>query len=349
MARQAGFLALFSAVVLLTSEDARAQSASALNLQWNAPAACPQKLAVQQRIEKLVGAKRINENEISADGAITQTDDGRFHLQLVVRSGGLVGQRSIESKSCGQLASAAAVALGLLMRSGAPLSSDALGGSESANAAGNRDGSSGSSDGERAGDTDSSGAPTNVASDSDAASSSALETRRRWRARLQLPLLALGVGPLPRPSLGLALGGGVSFDEWGFFLQLAKWSQQHLPAEGFPGYGADADRLTAGLVACRAFRRAPFEIAPCVVMSFEHLSASGLGNRVAPRAQAVTWFAPGLGVQARVYLADWLSLTAQLNAQLEASRPQIAIDGVGGIAQTGPAAATVLVGPEWIL
>jgi hypothetical protein len=373
MARHARFLwLLFSSWALLAATNARAQTVPSLDLQWRAPASCPQQRGVRERIEKLAGSKKSNQAKFSADGTITQSDDGRYHLKLVVREGGLVGQRSIESKSCEQLAGAAAVALGLLVQSGKSLSSDTF--RDLATNTGNNTGTNGATSGEgasnAAGDTNraaSAGPQTDAAQQppagdraqagSDAAVAAGTDSRRRVRARLQVPMVALGVGPLPLPSFGLAVSAGASVDDWSFFVQLTKWAQQHLTVPGFPAYGADVDRATVNLGGCRAFRRDVFEVAPCLVMSVEHLSATGMGDRVLARSQRVTWFAPGLGGQARVYLADWFALGAAVTGQVETSRAQISIAGtgagsgagVGQVGRLGPAAVTVLVGSEWIL
>ena len=66
---------------------------------------------------------------------------------------------------------------------------------------------------------------------------------------------------------------------------------------------ASVKRLTASLKGCRALRYSVLELAPCVVLSIEHLTASGLGQNVAPESQQVNWMGAGVGAQARVYLA----------------------------------------------
>ena len=302
-----------------------------LELHWRAPEGCPQEPSVSFRVQQLTGMKRLKVGLVFADGTVIQTDDGRFHLTLLTHVGELVGERNIESKSCEQLAGAAAVALSLLLQSGDPNGTPA----NDASSTGTSERQDAST---RAGDA---GSTSTREGEND--------STRGLHARLQLPLLALGIGPLSRPSFGLALGGGVSYRDWGFSLQLVKWLRQDLFASEFPGYGADVERATASVAACRAFRRDVFEIAPCLVMSVEHLSASGFGERVLAHEQSATLFSLGAGAQARVYFTDWFALTATVAGQAETSRPQISIAGVGDIERLGPAAFTVLVGSEWIL
>lgn len=356
MARHAGIFGLFfTSWALLSATNARAQAAPSLDLQWHAPAGCPQQASVLERIEKLAGEKRSSEAKFSADGTITQSDDGRYRLKLVVRAGGLLGERNIESKSCEHLTGAAAVALGLLMQSGKPPTSATF--SDSATNAGTNVGATGDAEASRAPSDANRAASAAIQGETTSPSPAAGADSRRVHVRLQVPMVALGVGPLPVPSFGLALGAGASVDDWSFFVQFTKWSQQRLTVPGFSAYAAEVDRATVNLSACRAFRRDVFEVAPCLVMSVEHLSGTGSGERVVPRTEGVTWLAPGLGGQARVYVTDWFALGAAVTGQVEASRARISIAGtgagtgagVGEVARIGPAAVTVLVGSEWIL
>jgi hypothetical protein len=101
----------------LVSQTAFAQVAAPVGMHWEAPSGCPQQRDVQERIRKLTGAAGSTPGALQADGTITQSDDGRFHLKLVMRSGSLLGERNIDSKACADLAGAAAVTIALLMRS----------------------------------------------------------------------------------------------------------------------------------------------------------------------------------------------------------------------------------------
>ncbi|HYP98868.1 MAG TPA: hypothetical protein VER96_09345 [Polyangiaceae bacterium] len=112
----------------LLATTALGQAASGLTLRWQAPAGCPQQAAVRERIRTLTGATRAAPTALQAEGTITQTDAGHFHLKLVTRSGRLVGERSLDASSCENLTGAAAVSLALLMRSAEPLSESELAG-----------------------------------------------------------------------------------------------------------------------------------------------------------------------------------------------------------------------------
>ena len=116
----------------------------------------------------------------------------------------------------------------------------------------------------------------------------------------------------------------------------------------FQQYGADVNRATVTLLGCRALLLSRFEVAPCATLSLEHLAARGTGTHTRARTAHATWLSPGLGVQARAYMAPWLSLMIGLNGELETSRPQLSLDGLGHVTGLFPAAGTITVGSEWI-
>ena len=309
-------------------------------------------------MRKLSGSTNAVQGALQAEGTISQEEDGRFHLKLLLRSGELVSERNIDSRSCADLTRAAAVAIALLLHPDEPLSEGGSGGEHSGD---------GAHDG-----TDSSAPPTGSAGDHQNADGKPTPSEPPQRPqeleppparpdpppkptphgeyfRLRAPLAALSVGPLPRPQWGLSLAAGASFANWRLWLEGSQWRQQDVPAADFPGYSAKVSRATLGLRGCHASRFSAFEIAPCVVVALEHLTATGTGANVAPQSQHVNWLSAGVGAQARVYFASWLSLTLSADGIIETSRPRLSIAGVGPVNQLAPAAFAVMLGPEWIL
>jgi hypothetical protein len=167
--------------------------------------------------------------------------------------------------------------------------------------------------------------------------------------RLRAPLAALSVGPLPRPDWGVSFAVGATFVNWRFWLEGTEWLQQEVPSNDFPGYSASVKRATASLRGCHTSRLSVFEIAPCLAISLEHITAAGAGQNVTPESQHVNWIGVGVGAQGRVYVQSWISLVLSVDGTIEASRPRISIGGVGLVDQLAPAAFTAMLGPEWIL
>ena len=100
---------------LLVTARAAAEPQRSVDLRWEAPPGCPQESDVHSRIQKILGSGR-HDSPLRAEGTITRID-GRFHLELVVHIGDVAGTRSLASKSCEDLAGAAAVEIGLLVHS----------------------------------------------------------------------------------------------------------------------------------------------------------------------------------------------------------------------------------------
>ena len=350
--------ALAALVTLLSTEHSRAQGAERVELTWRAPAGCPSAAAVRARVRKLVGSPRANGSRVRADATVTRSDEGRFHLRLIVRTRGVSGERHIEARSCEDLAGAAAVNVVLLLGySTAPASQP----------------------GTRAGESEST-VPSLPAAPASASSSSSLQpeatTHRAldaqesappasqegtrvesaehsapeaWRPLLRLSVASLSIGPVPRPSLGFALGAGVRLDRWSFLAEVAAWLRQTLPVSGRAGVGAEVDHIDAGLRSCYAFGWQGFELAPCVSVSLRHVWLRGSGAFIVARSAESTWVAAGVGAQTRLSLSEGLSLIAGLGVQLETSRPRIWIDGVGEVDQLAPASVTFAAGIEWAL
>lgn len=359
-------LALLCLLSLISPARVCAQPSDPVDLEWTAPAECPGQEEVRARLRKLAGSRKSIGLPLSAEATVTRNESGGLHLHLVIRAGELVGVRNMDGKSCRDLVGASAVALVLLLRTATPLNQDNLAGE-----AGPGDetvrGQSATDDGSSQAPAapQEKTSPTAAATAAEGQQPTRPEERqkprsisaRNWHLLLQFPIGALGIGPLRTPNFGIALAAGASFGRWRFLVQGTRWRANHASATlGFQQYnteivqqyGADIDLTRLTMLACRAIVISPFELAPCASASVEHVSARGTGAHVAVNAPAATWFAAGIGAQARVYIAPWLSLFLGMDGELEFSRPRLSVDGVGTIEHLAPAAATVTVGSEWI-
>lgn len=317
-------LAVLCAVTVHT--HVRAQAPDLVELTWDAPVGCPHAEDVQARIRKLAASATPTATPLRAEATITRNPGGRLKLKLVIHAGDLVGERIIEGKSCEALAGAASVNLALLVRSTEPLSAADVGEPP-------------------APETQPKPEDREAARPNDADERST----RTWRGLLELPLAALELGPMPAPSFGGALAVGVWLDRWRILAEGNLWLRQELTVTAPLAAGANVARIAATLRTCRTFPFGRFELAPCVHVSIQHVSARGTGAHIAARTEESTWVAPGVGVQSRYQLTPWLGLVGSVDARIEGSQPRIAIDGVGRVGQLGPVAVKIALGPEWIL
>ena len=340
---------LLPLLVQLSPTLAQAQQPETVDLEWTAPEECPRLEEVQAGIRKLAGPRKSSAVALRAEASITRTDEGELRLRLRLHAGEMVEERLIQDRSCSALAGATAVAVALLFRSGALRSEDAHGALPATSETGSPPDAKG--DPSKLGGSAADGKPPGAAStpvppNKDAKSRSS----RHWHGLAQLPLGLFSVGPLRgAPSLGGAVAVGASVDRWRFLARGALWLPGHQAAtDVFQEYGAETRRTAVSLTACRALFLSRLELAPCATLSLEHLSARGEGAHIAPRTAQTTWAAVGLGAQARLHVAPWLSLFLGVGGEVETSRPQLVLDGVGPVETLLPAAGTISAGPEWI-
>lgn len=358
-----------------------AQPRATLDLIWDAPPACPQENAVRKRVLAIAGPASRRVVRLQAEGKITRIDR-HYRLRLSVRDGAVVGDRTIESESCEDLAGAAAVALGLLLHSEAPLTSSELSGhtdqgdtsagdasatSEGAASAGGdspdrergneaagrsntddsakREPEAARASADRAPGRASGAAPSDVSPKSPARPDASPRPRG---AVLLAPRGVVELGPLPGASWGVGAAGGVHTRGWGLMVRGEWWSSQSVAAEALQGYAASVERMSGAVSVCRDVLDSDLQVSPCLTLALERLSASGTGPHVAPMVQRSIWISPGLSVIAGWRVLDALALTVEVGGRLELSRPRIVIEGIGNIYQMPPFAFSAALGPELI-
>jgi hypothetical protein len=328
---------------------ASAQDAAPLDLTWNSIQGCPTKDSVLARLRQIVGPTPAAGALLRAEAKITAQRNGAFHLRLTTHSGDHVGVRNVDGKSCADLAAITAFWLAILLNSGEPLSKR---GPEGSNAQGPPE-KIRAAEAVPAGDQPAAKAVSATAQAPPPVRVPAVEAEtapRRFHGLLALPLGALSVGPLQRPSLGFGIGAGVSYDNWRVLAEGKLWASQRATAKLLlDEYTVDLKRVSLGLRACRKMWGARLELAPCVVLSLQHLSATGAGPNLAPETPRATWMSAGIGVQARLLVAPLLSIVVGVDGEFHSARPLVQLGGVGTVERLSPAAVAAIVGVEWIL
>jgi hypothetical protein len=277
-----------------------------------------------------------------AEGRIESLRD-RYRLTLAIHDGPVGGTRVIESASCDDLGGAAAVALALLVRiersSGAPLTEADLGGFS----------------------LDHAQAPPSsrpLAPPTDRRRESAEKeptapvagpepTSRKWHATFA-PILSLDVGALPDPGYGVGLAGGFRHDAVRIVVTGTLWLSRNIatPASGF---GADFERRTVELSGCRGWPIGRLEVAPCLTLSVDDVTARGTGAQVVSATRETAWLSAGGELAGFWHLNRWTALVLGIGGRFATSRPRFVIDGIGDVYEVSPAALGVFLGCEWIL
>lgn len=327
--------------VLAWPGRARAADALPLELMWEAPESCPKSDAVLARVVQIAGNTAKRASLLQAEAVVTETPEHQFALRLKIRSGRLVGTREIKGRSCTDLVGALAVALALLLSPEEPLDEADLGEPPPP------DTSRAAPDESRPALPEAPPPATEPPPPSDG--SARHEPARRWRGLLTLPLAALGIGPQRHVSQGIGLAAGLSIDDWRIHAEGKLWASRNAMPWSQEEYGATLKQLTVTLRGCRRVWGTRFELSPCLLVSVQHLSARGVGPRIAPETSDATWFAPGLGLRARVLVTPWLGVVAGADGDVQLSQPEVTLEGVGSVERLYPVAATVTLGVEWIL
>ncbi len=94
------------------SSTAWAQQAHPIELLWHAPPSCPDGAAVLAEVDRLLGAVPSGDKRMVVD-AQARGAAQRWTLEMVIRDNDGEGERSIEGKSCQELADAAALIIAL--------------------------------------------------------------------------------------------------------------------------------------------------------------------------------------------------------------------------------------------
>ena len=357
--------------LLLFSGSSAAQGGAPVQLVWQAPANCPQAAQVRQKVHDLLGksAREATPSRLRAEGRIEATGD-RFRLTLDIHYDLVNATRVVDAVSCEDLGGVAAITLALLFRaehsSGAPLTERDLGGASTAVGAQ-----------ARSGDTESraSNAETRATSSENrassaeshvAAASSVAEKREPnpqgrasesgeaqpsggLRFTFRVPELRADVGVLPDPNFGLGLAAGLRHHAWRFLASGTFWLAQDHEAGPFLGYGAHFGRVSGELSACRGFRVSEFELAPCLLLSLDDVSARGTGVGISSTSPQTAWLSVGAGLQGLWSLSRGFGLVFGVSFRVPTSRPHFVSEGIGEIFQVGPVALGIVLGCEWRL
>lgn len=360
---------------LLFSAPSAAQSAVPMQLAWQAPANCPQETQVKQKLHDLLGASAVREapSRLRAEGQIEPIGE-RFRLTLNIHYDLVNATRVVQASSCEDLSGVAAVTLALLFRaeqnSGAPLTARDLGGAATGAGASadNRSGSDAGNEATRAGNeatraqhAENASAAAKTASESESESEKPADDEQepsseasagnpsRFRFAFRAPEFRTDIGVLPEPSYGIGLAAGLRQEAWRVLLSGTLWLAQEYESGPFVGYGAHFGRVSGELSGCHGFRFGGFELAPCLLLALDAVSARGTGVGITSTNPRTAFLSAGAGIQGLWSVNRSLAVILGVNARVATSRPRFVSESVGEISQVGPVALGVVLGCEWVL
>lgn len=380
--RALAFVCTASAVTALTTTAL----ARGFALEWKAPPGCPQHDAVLERVASLVSAAVLSDSSLSAHGRIEATPGG-FRLTLESHLGDSHGTRTIEATQCDELAGAASVTLGLLLRGAVeqePTSATPTSTPSSSNSLPSNSSPSNSLPNTTTTDVSTttpptsqpqvtqitsdtpsaspgatspnvaSASPTPTSSNTSAAQSQANDSRDAPAETpsphwlVLAPALALELGPIPRAQWGLAAGLGVQWDKWRVAAAGQAPFTTELPIGELADTRVEITTKQLAVDACYGASLRAVELWPCLGGSVEHLSARGVGPAVQSSTATAYWFAPEIGLVARWMFWKHGALVLDAFAKLEGGRPKLVITGLGEVQRWSRLGLNLKLGTEWI-
>jgi hypothetical protein len=310
----ATFATLAVALASLGEASADAPRASddlPLQLSWSAPAGCPSAASVREEIHRRIGSAGGLQASVPILAAVDIRADapGSFHLFLRTSIGQVVGERELSGQDCGQIASAAALVLALLISPRAGLAPEPP--------------------------SDQSASTPGTPAVPDVPSSGRAQTR--WLTVAISGVLAARV--LPSLAEGLDLRLAMRGVRWAALFRAGGFFAQEVAAPILPGAKASFYRLEWALAACAHTspdRRVGAGL--CLGGTLVRLSgeSAGVSN---PGAVSAFWPEVLAEVLAELRLAAWARLHLSLEGHALGRPPDFAIVGLGSVYR--PAGASV--------
>ena len=314
-----------------------------VELEWDAPPACPDASFVRRRIETLVQGPLTVPRTVVAHGKIDTAEDGRFHLALKVRTGDVADAREIDAVSCATLAEGFAVVVALAI---APPKSAAI-----------EESPLEESPLEEPARGEKSPLPSSPV---DAVTPSPKEsppsTRPSPSQKLPgRPSIELGVGgavvwgPLPKPSAGVLASAGARIDRFRVGIQgIVAFGQS---PQFDRGASAAIDMIEGGAFAAYMLPFDIFALGPCANIEATYVRVEGSGVRD-PRASSTVWATPVLGGRFEARPGRWLGVFARADLLFPIDAPRIALGTTSGTAvlhSPSPVSPRLTLGAEIIL
>ncbi len=336
-----------------------------LDLEWSAPASCPDHDEVLRGVDRLLGGAAISpEKKLTARARVEATRGG-YRLDLVTTraSGGPSGERTVEAPTCRAVVDAAEVILALAIDPSQAAKVAAAAASAPAVVPSPSD--AGVSPEAPAPSVPASSAPSDLRVAGDAGAPPA-----RDAGAAPPPPVAPAPSPPPPPpassdeprfALGVGLGGddgslphlapsiAATFAYLPGALRLAL-DVAYLPSSEAevatsPSRGGRLWLFTGAARACYVAIAKAIEVAPCALVEAGVLHGEGFGARVSQSGSA-PWFALGAGGYGAVRVTRAFALRLDLAAEVPLARTEFVVVGVGPVHKPAPLVGRGQLGAE---
>jgi hypothetical protein len=268
-----------------------------LNLQWSAPAGCPDEATVNARIVRyLGGATPANTDSTNASATVT-IEDEQFRVQIRSNLGGAHGERTLTGETCDAVADAVALILAMMV------DPDAVRGAQTVIKPNE---------------------PTPTAPPAVVVVTPPPPSIEPTDLPIEASLIS-GIGVLPELAFGVRLGFGVSRGNWSASMAAQFWpeSTRRLPLD--QEVGGRFSRASIGIRVTRGWdlwRKMSGRVG--IGTDGVRTSASGFGVSDPGDASAL-WIEPLATASLRWEMTRWLALQTEVLGGLPLYRPQFTL------------------------
>jgi hypothetical protein len=166
---------------------------------------------------------------------------------------------------------------------------------------------------------------------------------------LEIPRLTLDTGVMPTWAYGIGGGVDARLGPWRIALAGLVWLPQTNDAQARGAFGGTYRRYSGELAGCYAWTGGALEIAPCLALRLEVMTARGSGPQVVDTNGHGIWLAAGLGLRARWSIWPWTALFVRPGVDLATVRPSYTIGDVGSVYRPSLVSFGLDLGVEWPL
>lgn len=311
------------------------QQDSIFELEWVAPAGCPDRADGEARVEKFLGRPpgAPEDPEVRARVRIAPSDEG-FSAVIELTADGEPSRRTLETQRCEVAADGAAYVIAALIdptveprepEPEPPVKSEPPQPDPSTT--------------RKAREVPPSAVPIQ--------SPRPEAPRRRPRVVRGAVRVggALGVGMLPRVAGGIAVSAGVLLPRLRFDLGVHHWFARPVRLDDRPDTGGDIDLTTGSVRVCPLAVRRPVEVPVCAGLELGSMRGTGTGIEE-PTTTRLLWAALTASIGLVWMPSRWAGVWVDAGLQVPISRPIFAVEGVGRVFQPPPAGFAATIGVE---
>jgi hypothetical protein len=289
---------------------------SSIDLDFSAPAGCPDGDAVRSEVLRLTGDAAQGSHHLKARASILPATGTGFILSLATEFDGVAGERTLAGLSCESLTDAAALMLALLLNPDLALGQ--------APPAVDRQ------------------APPEVTT---AASTNDRRSGRRWRVGAHG---GIQTGVVKDLSSSFALSLGIALGRLSLRLMPGMTPPQNIYVDAERGIGGRLWLVTAAAQACWDAAVGWLAVSPCLGVDVTRLQGHGLGV-LRPRDATAYWASAELAVFAGLPVGHGVRLELGAIGVLPFRRPTVYLDdGIGPVSRPAAFGLKALAGLGWV-